>query len=156
MEFIIPLDPSRSLSLQQQLCEQLRHAILMGRLLPGQRLPSTRGLSQTLGISRTTVVQSYEQLLSEGYFHSKHGSGTFVCEELPEEQLHSIRRAYCSSTVKNIDADCFQQPRLQSQLSNFGASLTDTQPFEPSVPPVQVRFRFGQPDLEHLPLKQLQ
>ncbi len=146
MEFVITLDRNGKGSLQRQICEQLRHAILIGRLLPGQRLPSTRLLAQTLGVSRTTVLQSYDQLLSEGYFHSSQGSGTFVCQQLPEELHNPIGR--------NWEIHKHESPAPQFQLSEFGISLTDAQPFEPSVPPVSVRFRFGQPDLDRIPLKQ--
>jgi GntR family transcriptional regulator/MocR family aminotransferase len=64
------------LALQVQ--EQLRTAIRDGRLLPGERLPSTRRLAEQLGVSRGTVVEVYEQLFSEGYLDSAVGSGTRV------------------------------------------------------------------------------
>jgi len=46
--------------------------------LPDTKLPSTRRLSQSLKISRTTVVNAYEQLLAEGYLRSRGGSGYIV------------------------------------------------------------------------------
>src|SRR5262249_39802187 len=52
--------------LQRSLHEQLRGAILDGRLKPGLRLPATRALAETLGISRNTAVAASEVLLSEG------------------------------------------------------------------------------------------
>lgn len=78
MDLAIALDSNCAIPLHQQLSEELRQAILNGRLLPRQRIPSTRSLSKSLGISRTTVTQSYEQLLSEGYLQTIVGSGTFV------------------------------------------------------------------------------
>ncbi|MDQ2147214.1 PLP-dependent aminotransferase family protein [Alcaligenaceae bacterium C4P045] len=56
-------------SLQRQLHTRLRTAILGGRLLPGSRLPGTRALAQSLGISRNTVTSAYEQLAAEGFLH---------------------------------------------------------------------------------------
>ncbi len=61
-----------------QLQEQLRDAIREGRLLAGERLPSTRQLADHLGVSRGTVVEVYEQLVAEGYVDSAVGSGTRV------------------------------------------------------------------------------
>jgi GntR family transcriptional regulator/MocR family aminotransferase len=61
-----------------QIQEQLRTAIREGRLLVGERLPSTRRLAEHLGVSRGTVVEVYEQLVAEGYVDSAVGSGTRV------------------------------------------------------------------------------
>jgi GntR family transcriptional regulator/MocR family aminotransferase len=59
MDLAIALD-SNAVPLHRQLYEELRQAILSGRLPPKERIPSTRSLSKSLGISRTTVTQSYE------------------------------------------------------------------------------------------------
>ncbi len=88
MELTLSLDHDSATSLHRQVYAELRRSILTGRLLPGQRLPSTRSLSQSLSISRTTVTQGYEQLLSEGYLETQHGSGTFVCRQLPDALLN--------------------------------------------------------------------
>ncbi len=61
-----------------QIQEQLRVAIREGRLVAGERLPSTRRLADHLGVSRGTVVEVYEQLVAEGYVDSAVGSGTRV------------------------------------------------------------------------------
>ena len=67
----------------RDLAQQLRAAILEGRLKPGARLPSTRGLAESLGCSRTLVSQVYEELVAEGYLEARKGSGTYVAAELP-------------------------------------------------------------------------
>src|SRR5215475_13276009 len=87
MDLAITLEQHSETPLHKQLYDELRRAILTGRLKPGERVPSTRGLSQSLGVSRTTVTQSYEQLLSEGYLRADTGSGTFVRCQLPDELL---------------------------------------------------------------------
>lgn len=62
----------------RQLYRGLREGILDGRLASSERLPATRGLARTLGVSRNTVLQAYEQLIAEGYLVSRPGAGTFV------------------------------------------------------------------------------
>ena len=64
--------------LRHQLEEALRDAIRSGRLLPGALLPASRLLAQELGVSRGVVVDSYSQLVAEGYLAAKRGSGTRV------------------------------------------------------------------------------
>ena len=76
----VRLHPSSTVPLHRQLYQQLRGAIL-GRALPGgSRLPSSRTLAGGLGVSRTTVLAAFDQLLAEGYLDSAVGSGTFVTE----------------------------------------------------------------------------
>ena len=65
----------------------LRDAVQAGRLAPGVRLPSSRDLAADLGIARNTVADAYGQLVAEGWFGAKTGSGTWVAErpERPEQ-----------------------------------------------------------------------
>jgi len=64
----------------RSLHQQLRQAILDGRLKPGVRLPSTRALAASQQLARNTVVAAYEMLLSEGWLESRRGSGTVVAQ----------------------------------------------------------------------------
>ena len=61
------LESSARMPLYRQLYEQLRAAILDGRLEPGAKLPSTRILAEELAVARNTVMGAYDQLLAEGY-----------------------------------------------------------------------------------------
>ena len=84
--------------LYRWLYEELRSAILTGRLHPGARLPATRDLAEQYGISRPTIVTAFEQLRSEGYVEGKVGSGTYVSETLPDELLQAPRAKSTSGT----------------------------------------------------------
>jgi len=64
----------------QQLVAQILNAIERQKLLPGDRLPGSRDLALSLGVSRSTVVHAYERLISEGILVSKNKSGVFVAE----------------------------------------------------------------------------
>jgi GntR family transcriptional regulator/MocR family aminotransferase len=59
----------------------LRDAVRSGRLATGVRLPSSRDLAGDLGIARNTVADAYGQLVAEGWFEAKTGSGTWVAEQ---------------------------------------------------------------------------
>jgi GntR family transcriptional regulator / MocR family aminotransferase len=77
--------------LNEQLRSEIAQIILAGKLRPGARLPSTRRLSQELGISRNTVNEAYDQLAAEGYLQSAVGIGTRVVPTLPPELLRPGR-----------------------------------------------------------------
>jgi GntR family transcriptional regulator/MocR family aminotransferase len=85
----IGIDRSDREPIQSQIARQVRALVLSGRLKPQTRLPSTRALSEELNVARATVVEAYEQLLSEGYLETRSGSGTRVAAELPESLLTS-------------------------------------------------------------------
>jgi GntR family transcriptional regulator / MocR family aminotransferase len=60
--------------------QALRDAIRSRRLRPGVRLPSTRALAGDLGVSRSVVVQAYDQLAAEGYLVTRPGAAARVCD----------------------------------------------------------------------------
>jgi GntR family transcriptional regulator/MocR family aminotransferase len=69
-------------TLTRQLTDQLRHLITEGRLAPGQRLPSSRQLAQSLALSRNTVSFAIEQLAAEGYLSLSVGRRPVIAEGL--------------------------------------------------------------------------
>lgn len=80
---VIPIQKDAPKPLYRQVYEAYRKAIVDGSVRPGQRVPSTRVLALELGISRIPVLSAYAQLLAEGYFESRIGSGTVVSRSLP-------------------------------------------------------------------------
>ncbi|MCC7704851.1 PLP-dependent aminotransferase family protein [Janthinobacterium sp. GW460P] len=67
-----------ALDLRVRVQRALRQLILDGVLAPGLRLPATRALAQSLGVSRDTVEMAYAQLRLDGYVRRQAGSGSFV------------------------------------------------------------------------------
>ncbi len=80
MELSMELQPGSGRHLYEQIYEHIREEIRTGKLLAGEKLPSTRSLAANLKIARTTVELAYEQLEEEGYLVIRRGSGAYVCE----------------------------------------------------------------------------
>ncbi|SFH57724.1 transcriptional regulator, GntR family [Pseudomonas syringae] len=74
----IALDPNQGLS--KQLYGLLREQVLDGRLSSGTRLPASRDLAHSLGISRNSVIRAYDQLYAEGFIEGRVGDGTYVAQ----------------------------------------------------------------------------
>lgn len=108
----VAIDRSRDVPLSRQVYEFWRQGILAGRIAGGERVPSTREAAAELGLSRGTLTEAYEQLVSEGYLEAAHGSGTFVCRQLPEKLLHAPPTA----SVRD-------RPKPAVRLSSFGRRL---------------------------------
>ena len=143
MDLAIALDSNSSIPLHQQIYEELRQAILKGRLSPGSRIPSTRALSKSLGISRFTVTQSYDQLSSEGYLETIVGCGTFVCKQLPDDLLYSAPIESSSKVAQR-----------SIKLSGYGRILI----YADNVPKINdssltINFRFGRPAFDQFPIE---
>lgn len=131
-ELTLPLTLVRNgqKSLYRQLYEQLRAALLGGKLPPGARLPSSRALAEELGISRNSVVAVYEELLSEGYLVSQHGSGTSVSRELPAlpRRAKAVERElprWLAQEEPVVSEEEFPLPVLADQIDfRLGATST--------------------------------
>ncbi|MHB1468229.1 MAG: MocR-like pyridoxine biosynthesis transcription factor PdxR [Solirubrobacteraceae bacterium] len=73
-ELLVTLRRGAELPLHEQLERALREQIRGGRLSAGERLPSTRALSQALDVSRGVVTEAYGQLAAEGYLSTRQGA----------------------------------------------------------------------------------
>ena len=87
-DLAIELRPEDERCLYQQIYEYIRQEIREGKLLQGERLPSTRSLAQYLQVSRSTAELAYGQLVSEGYLEARPCRGYFVC---PIEGLFDLK-----------------------------------------------------------------
>ena len=79
------IDRSKKTPVFEQICDALRRDIRKGAKPKGTKLPPTRSFAEELGVSRSTVVTAYEQLVAEGYIEGRQGAGYEVCVvETPE------------------------------------------------------------------------
>lgn len=85
----IQLQAGSKKRLYEQIYEHIKKEICEGKLLPGEKLPSTRMLADYLQVSRSTVDFAYEQLVSEGYIEAKPYRGYYACkiEELLQMKI---------------------------------------------------------------------
>lgn len=73
------IDRSLSTPVFEQICMAIRARIISGELVEGGKLPPTRSFATEIGVSRSTIVTAYEQLVAEGYLKSTQGSGHIIC-----------------------------------------------------------------------------
>jgi GntR family transcriptional regulator/MocR family aminotransferase len=88
VELPLSADRGRDVPLSGQIVGQLRSGIADGLLGAGERLPASRALAVSLGVSRTVVAAAYAQLAAEGWLEGRHGSGTFVAAGAPGQRSH--------------------------------------------------------------------
>lgn len=125
--------------LYQRLYGSIRAAIHDGRVPAGMRLPSTRTMSDELGVSRKVVLMAFARLRLEGYVGARVGSGTYVTG-------FGVSKA--PGTDRSRSA-----PPARVRLSGFGRRLLTRSDLpglalQPPRTGLRYDFRFGVPDPE--------
>ncbi|MBV8748634.1 MAG: GntR family transcriptional regulator [Candidatus Eremiobacteraeota bacterium] len=72
------VDPHGGAPLYLQLAEQIKRAIAVGALTPGERLPTVKALAQDLKVNPNTVARVYRDLEREGVISTAPGRGSFI------------------------------------------------------------------------------
>ena len=81
--FEFQLDPTSGVATYVQLAQQVRQAVRLGVLRPGDQLPTAREVVAKLAINPNTVLKAYRDLEREGLVRPRPGQGTFVVGTLP-------------------------------------------------------------------------
>ena len=89
----IDIDSRSGVPIYVQLVAQVRHAVEVGGLGPGEKLPTVRGLAEELAIAPNTIVKAYNELQREGLVESRRGVGTVIAEGVAEVAREGKRRA---------------------------------------------------------------
>jgi GntR family transcriptional regulator len=76
------LDGSSRVATYMQLVQQVRQALRMGMLTPGDQLPKVREVAEALVINPNTVLKAYRELELEGLVEGRRGQGTFILRSL--------------------------------------------------------------------------
>src|SRR3954454_14384675 len=79
-----------------QLVQQVRQAVRLGVLSPGDQLPTVKEVVRGLAINPNTVLRAYRELDNEGLAEGRRGVGTFVSEHaapLPAGEVQELRTA---------------------------------------------------------------
>ncbi|WP_037575865.1 GntR family transcriptional regulator [Phaeacidiphilus oryzae] len=69
-----------------QIVQQTRHALRLGLLEPGDRLPTAREVVEATTVNPNTVLKAYRELEREGLVEGRRGLGTFVRRSLAREE----------------------------------------------------------------------
>jgi GntR family transcriptional regulator len=90
------LDPRSVVSTYRQIVQQVRHAVRLGMLRPGDQLPTVKDVVGSLAINPNTVLKAYRELEHGGLVEGRPGLGTFVRETVggpPPGNHAAIRRS---------------------------------------------------------------
>ena len=81
------LDRGSGVSTYLQLVHQVRQAVRLGVLQPGDQLPTVKAVVASLAINPNTVLKAYRELEHDGLVAARPGIGTFVTRTLTDSTL---------------------------------------------------------------------
>jgi GntR family transcriptional regulator / MocR family aminotransferase len=135
-----------------QLESEIIQLICRGILKPGQALPSSRELAQSLQLNRKTVVATYEELDAQGWVETRERSGVYVSSHLPDTSARAINQ----NSKKMLRSQWPGYPLMIKRPSD-GAARTDPnmETNAPGAPPPLYKIDDGFPDPRIAPTEQL-
>ncbi|MFF1681191.1 GntR family transcriptional regulator [Streptomyces sp. NPDC058256] len=109
------LDSRSGLSPYQQLVQQVRHALRLGLLEEGDRVPTVKDVAKQLAINPNTVLKAYRELEYEGLVAARPGVGTFVTRTLADASLAAhgplrkdLRRWLTKARLAGLDEESIE------------------------------------------------
>jgi GntR family transcriptional regulator/MocR family aminotransferase len=108
------LTPGAGGSLQQQIRAMVAEGILSGRFRAGERMPSSRGLAEHLGLSRITVTLAYAELVAQDWLTARGRSGYFVSDSAPRQPEFAART---SRGIEAVDYGALAGHRFSRAVS---------------------------------------
>jgi GntR family transcriptional regulator len=98
------LDERSGVATYLQLVRQVRDALRLGLLEPGERLPTAQQVVAQLAINPNTVLKAYRDLERDGLVRGRPGLGTFVVGTLPRQDPSTQMRFLASMTELVVSA----------------------------------------------------
>jgi GntR family transcriptional regulator len=90
------LDSRSGVPTYLQLAQQVRHAVQLGILRPGDQLPTVKEVVTGLAINPNTVLKAYGTLVTDGIAEGRRGQGTFITSSAPSplgDDVGKLRRS---------------------------------------------------------------
>ncbi|WP_457460717.1 GntR family transcriptional regulator [Streptomyces sp. TE5632] len=109
------LNSRSGLSPYQQVVQQVRHALRLGLLKEGDRLPTVKDVAGRLAINPNTVLKAYRELEHDGLVAARPGVGTFVTRTLADASLAAhgplrkdLRRWLTKARLAGLDEESIE------------------------------------------------
>src|SRR5438270_14091936 len=126
MAIWLDVDPRSGVPLYVQIVQQIKHAIEVSALQPGDQLPTVRQLAGELTIAPNTIVKAYNELQTMGLVESRAGVGTVVAASLNgsvrRQQVEGLfeRLGAVVRDAANLDVEADElTTRLQAEIDNY-------------------------------------
>lgn len=112
----------------RQLVTHLMGWINAHGIRPGARMPSIRQLARENGLSQSSVIKAYDQLVANGVLESRHGAGFFVAQQLvrpvePEPETDNARWRLFDNESTQLKLGCGWLPDAWRDDTDLGQAI---------------------------------
>ncbi len=119
----IRIDNASGRAVYQQIMDQVKRDIALGRLIKDEKLPTVRQLAGQLAINPNTIAKAYRQLEQEGIIVTKPGAGAFIAN-LDSSLSRAVRKRLVSEELERITVEAFHmQIDRQTLLEWFNRAV---------------------------------
>jgi GntR family transcriptional regulator len=100
------LDNGSGVPVYRQIINQIENAVVSGRMVVGDRLPTIRSLAVSLKINPNTIAKAYNELEIRGILETQVGSGTYISNKKPEvvdarqKRLREVAERFLGETAE--------------------------------------------------------
>ena len=114
----IRIDNASGRPVYQQIMDQVKRDIALGRLTKDEKLPTVRQLAGRLAINPNTIAKAYRQLEQEGIIVTKPGTGAFVAN-LDSNLSKAVRKRIICEELERIAVEAFHMQIDTKSLSQW-------------------------------------
>ena len=112
------IDNSSGRPVFQQLIDQVKRDVALGRLIKDEKLPTVRQLAQELAINPNTIAKAYRQLEQDGIIVTKAGAGAFVAS-LDRNLSKTVRKKLICDELERIVVEAFHMQIDKATLTEW-------------------------------------
>ncbi len=118
------IDNSCGRAVYQQIIDQVKRDIALGRLLKEEKLPTVRQLAGQLAINPNTIAKAYRQLEQEGIIVTKPGAGAFVAN-LDSNLSKSVRKKLLCGDIERVVVEAYHMQIDKQMLSDWFNNIVE-------------------------------
>jgi len=112
------IDNASNRAAYQQIIDQVKRDVALGRLIKNEKLPTVRELAAQLAINPNTIAKAYRQLEQEGIITTRPGSGAFI-SSLDSNLNNAVRKKIISEQLERAAVDAFHMQIDKDTLTGW-------------------------------------
>ena len=116
MQFTINNASARAV--YQQIIDQIKRDIALGRLIEDEKLPTVRQLAAQLALNPNTIAKAYRQLEQEGIITTRPGTGAFVAN-ISTNLSRAVRKKLLCDDIERVIVDAIHMQVESDTLARW-------------------------------------
>jgi GntR family transcriptional regulator len=102
----------------QQIIDQVKSDIALGRLAVGEQLPTVRQMAGQLAINPNTIAKAYRALEHEGIITTRPGAGAFV-SDMDSNLSNAVKKKMIAEGLERVVVEAFHMQIDRQRLSQW-------------------------------------